>query len=192
MTFNLACSYRWWRTYSKIGQKTQANYPAVGPHRFRPQRRAVASRNEPYDLQPVMKQGNITYKINYKTYMHICMHHMLIPPCKMMTTQHSHTYRQRQQEESLKFYSVRHSRAKRSLIIVLGSYSAASLSISFWDPSADYKYLDAGSRAAGYISSGKVFQVFQLRAGLDAKNLAKWHCSAFRCYLANIVQSWSN
>jgi hypothetical protein len=31
-----------------------------------------------------------------------------------------------------------------------------------------------------------------LSAGLDPKFLAKWHCSVFRCYLANIVQSWSN
>jgi hypothetical protein len=29
-------------------------------------------------------------------------------------------------------------------------------------------------------------------AGLVPKNLVKWHCSAFRCYLTNIVQSWSN
>jgi hypothetical protein len=31
-----------------------------------------------------------------------------------------------------------------------------------------------------------------VRAGLDPKNLAKWHCSVFHCYLSNIVQSWSN
>jgi hypothetical protein len=29
-------------------------------------------------------------------------------------------------------------------------------------------------------------------AGLDAKIFAKQHCSVFHCYLANIVQSWSN
>jgi hypothetical protein len=29
----------------------------------------------------------------------------------------------------------------------------------------------------------------ELRAGLDPKFLAKWQCSAFRCYLVNIVQS---
>jgi hypothetical protein len=29
----------------------------------------------------------------------------------------------------------------------------------------------------------------QLRAGLDPNFLAKWHGSAFRCYLVNIVQS---
>jgi hypothetical protein len=33
---------------------------------------------------------------------------------------------------------------------------------------------------------------FDMWAGLDAKKFAKWHCSSFRCYLANIVQSWSN
>jgi hypothetical protein len=38
------------------------------------------------------------------------------------------------------------------------------------------------------------FQVCPLLpwACLVPKNLAKWHCSAFCCYLANIVQSWSN
>jgi hypothetical protein len=33
---------------------------------------------------------------------------------------------------------------------------------------------------------------FHARAGLVPKIFAKRHCSSFRCYLANIVQSWSN
>jgi hypothetical protein len=31
-----------------------------------------------------------------------------------------------------------------------------------------------------------------IRAGLVPKNLAKWYCITFRCYLTNIVQSWFN
>jgi hypothetical protein len=44
------------------------------------------------------------------------------------------------------------------LINVSGGYSVASLSIFFSNPSADYKYSDTGSGAAGYISSGDVFK----------------------------------
>jgi hypothetical protein len=41
--------------------------------------------------------------------------------------------------------------------MVSGGYSAASLSIFFSDPNADYKYSDISLGAAGYISSGNIF-----------------------------------
>jgi hypothetical protein len=40
------------------------------------------------------------------------------------------------------------------------STTPASLSIFFSNPSADYKYSDTGSRAAGLISSEDVFKFF--------------------------------
>jgi hypothetical protein len=40
------------------------------------------------------------------------------------------------------------------------STTPASLSIFFLDLSADYKYSDTGSGAAGYMSSGDVFYFF--------------------------------
>jgi hypothetical protein len=40
------------------------------------------------------------------------------------------------------------------------STTPASLSIFFSDPSADYKYSDAGSGAGGYISLEDVFKFF--------------------------------
>jgi hypothetical protein len=56
-----------------------------------------------------------------------------------------------------KFTSTQPLGDKQSLIIISGGYSATSMSIFFSDPSADYKYSDIGSGAAGYISSGNVF-----------------------------------
>jgi hypothetical protein len=48
------------------------------------------------------------------------------------------------------------------------------------------------SRLGLDFGSGDSGRLHDLRACLVLKNLAKWHCSAFRCYLANIVQLWSN
>jgi hypothetical protein len=60
----------------------------------------------------------------------------------------------------IKYISTQPLGNKRSLIIVSGDYLAASLSILFSNPGADYKYLDTDSGAAGYISSEDVFKFF--------------------------------
>jgi ABC-type microcin C transport system permease subunit YejB len=60
----------------------------------------------------------------------------------------------------IKYISTQPLGNKRSLIIVLGDYPAASLSILFSNSSVDYKYSDTGLGAAGYISSEDVFKFF--------------------------------
>jgi hypothetical protein len=54
-----------------------------------------------------------------------------------------------------------------------------------------HRMTETSSRKNSVIAHATLKGVFTL-GRFRSKNFAKRHCSSFRCYLVNIIQSWSN